>query len=589
MKKIVIFILLAISFLGCEEYLDKVEESTGMNEEDVFTDYLNFRRFEDRMYKDMHNYLSNGDYTYIAALCDEGYLGPGWETMPTAQNGDWLRSYETGQALQFYGVWNAWESIRIINISLEKLHMLKSATQQQLDELKGQAHFMRAWYYYEFLKRQGGMPYITYSFKGSDNFALPRLSFNETALKIAADCDTAASLLPERWNNQNIGRPEKGSALAVKAAALLFSASPTNNPGNDPTRWELAAQASWDLLSTLGPSETGGNGRYQLIRCTGTDSVNYKVPTPGVGYAVKTITYPSGFDSIFLYQPYNDEIIWEYYPSSWGGYMYSVFTVPSLSGYNIIQGFTPSANFVDQFETKNGMAIEDDPDFNDQNPYVIRDPRFYHSIIFNGMRWTSQTDRYMELWAGGAERLASEYQAYAGYMARKFWGKNVDQWSGAAAPFTHTIYFRLAGMLLQYAEAANEIGGPDYTLPGASLSAVEAVNMVRNRVGMPDVNAMYLGSKEDFRKRIKNERAVELFLEGKRFFDLARWGDAHKTEYRQLFADDFKYNPMAPTGYNITRASVPFATYTFQQKHYRWPIPLNDALMFEEFKQNPGW
>ena len=186
MKKVLYILIAGVVLLtGCEKYLDKIEESTGMTEEDVFTDYLNFRRFEDNMYSDMLNYLAEYDYTFIAAMCDEGYLTSDWETMPIAQSGDWLRSYNTGQALQFYGVWNAWESIRIANISIQNIGMLKGATPQQENELKGQAHFMRAWYYYEFLKRQGGMPYITKPFKGTDNFALKRLSYNETAQKIS--------------------------------------------------------------------------------------------------------------------------------------------------------------------------------------------------------------------------------------------------------------------------------------------------------------------------------------------------------------------------------------------------------------------
>ncbi len=585
MKKILLFLSFVIVLGGCEEYLDKIEDSAGMTGEDVYTDYLNFRKFEDRMYKDMHNYLSAGDYTFIAALCDEGFLGPGWETMPTAQKGDWIRSYTTGQALQFYGVWRSWESIRIANLSLENLHRLKNATEQETNELKGQAHFMRAWYYYEFLKRQGGLPYVTFSFKGSDNFALPRLSFHETALLIAADCDTAAALLPERWDIQNMGRPEKGAAMAVKASALLYSASPTNNPENDPAKWKLAAEASWNLLSTLGPE---GNGRYKLLESNGTDEVSYMIPTAD-DTTYQTVSFPSGYDSIFLYLPYHDEIIWENYPAINDGGLYSVYTVPSISNAGVIQGFTPSANFIDQYETGNGLAIGDDPSFNSQNPYVNRDPRFYHSILFNGERWTSKTDKYLELYEGGSERKATPYNAYSGYMARKFWGRNVDQWSGSRSPYNHVIYFRLADILLQYAEAANELGGPNYTLPGASMSAVDALNEVRRRVKMPEVNSRYLSSTAALRERIKNERAVELFLEGSRFFDLSRWGDAHKMEHKQLFADEFTLNPTAPTGYNINRASIPFATYTFEQKHYRWPIPLKDALMFKEFKQNPGW
>lgn len=584
MKKILIFLTILTTLSGCEEYLDKVQESSGMTDKDVYTDYLNFRKFEDRMYSYMHNYLSAGDYTYIAALCDEGYLGPGWETMPIAQNGDWLRSYTTGQALQFYLVWSGWNGIRIANLVIENIPQLVNATQQEINELKGQAFFMRAWYYYEFLQRQGGMPYITKALGGTDDFGLPRLSAYETSVMIAADCDSAMALLPERWDTENMGRPEKGSAMAVKASALLFGASPSNNPGNELARWEQAAQASWDLLSTLGQE---GNGRYKLLKSNGTDEITYRIPSDP-DTTVATITYPSGFDSIFLYQPFHDEIIWEYFGAINDGGLYSVFTVPSLNNGGIIQGFAPSANFVDLFETKNGLAIDDDPAFNDQNPYVIRDPRFYHSILFNQERWTSKSGKYMDLYDGGSERKTSDQKA-SGYLARKFWGKNVDQWSKARPPFNHVIFFRLADIYLQYAEAANEVGGPNYTLPGASLSAVEAVNIVRRRVKMPDVNSIYLTSKEEFRKRIKNERAVELFLEGKRFFDLSRWGDAHKLEHKEHYAEDFIFNPSAPTGYNINRAPVPFATYTFDQKHYKWPIPLKDALMFPEVKQNPGW
>jgi len=584
MKKITLLILITISLLGCENYLDKIPDSDGMQADEVFSNYLNFRRFEDRMYKNMHNYLSAGDYSYLAAMCDEGHMGPGWETMTIAQNGDWLRAYGAGQALQFSVIWNSWESIRIINLSLEHLYMLEDvATQEQLDELKGQAHFMRAWYYYEFLLRQGGMPYITQSLGGQDNFALPRLSVHETALMIAADCDTAASLLPENWDKENFGRPTEGAAMALKTAAYLVSASKTNNPDADQTRWELVAQAAVDLIDLA-----ESTGRYKLLTCSGTDEVTYLVPQ-ATDSIVKSISYTSGFDSIFLYQPYNDEIIWEDYPVSYDGGTYTVFTVPSLNSGGVIQGFSPTANIVDLFETSNGLAIEDDPAYSEDDPYNNRDPRFYHSILFNGERWTSKKNRYMELWEGGTERLVSEHYSYTGYLARKFWGKGVDVWSGARPPYNHTIYFRYAEILLMYAEAANELGGPDYTFPGASMSAVEAVNLVRARVKMPDVNSMYLGSKDDFRERIKNERAVELYLEGKRLFDLSRWGDAHKTEHKALYATDIVLDVSKPNGYRYTRASAPFFTLGFDQKHYKWPIPLDDALMFPEFKQNPGW
>lgn len=583
MKRILyILISLSLIFQGCEEYLDKVQESTGMDEVQVFTDYNNFRKFEDRMYKDMLNYLADYDYGMIAAVCDEGYAESKWETMGIVQSGDWIRAYSTAQALQFSTIWNAWKSIRIANICLEKLPMLEgNATQAQIDQLEGQALFMRAWYYYEFLIRQGGMPYLTEALGGSDNYALPRLTFHETALKIAEDCDAAAALLPEEWDMANLGRPTKGAAMAVKASALLFDASPTNNPSNNTEYWTAAAEAAWDLIDYAQTS-----GQYKLVPSKGTDQVTYMAPS-----GVQTITYPSGFDSIFMYTPYNEEIIWECYEAVSSGSMFSQFTVASLAEGGVVQGYSPSQNIVDMFETKNGLAIQDDPAYDGQNPYIDRDPRFYHSILFNRERWTSGTDLYLELYNGGRDRASGDLKqlSYTGYLARKFWGRNVDIWSGASAPFTHAIYFRYADILLMYAEAANEIGGPNYTLPGATMSAVQAVNKVRERVLMPGVDARYLTGKDVFRERIKTERAVELYLEGKRFFDLSRWGDAHKLKHKQIFGVDLIENGGRPTGYNVSRTALPVYTLTFEQKHYKWPIPLSDALMFKEFKQNPGW
>lgn len=577
--------MIAFLMQGCEEYLDKEPDSTGMTEEIVFTDYLNFRKFEDRMYKDMHDYVADWDYSFIAAVCDEGYGECDWETLPVVQNGDWLRGSGLAQALQFTTVWNAWESIRIANISLEKIALLQGATKDQINKLKGQAYFMRAWYYYEFLRRQGGMPYITKPLSGTDNFALTRLTFDETAQLIAVDCDSAAALLPAFWDNSNIGRPTVGAAMALKASTLIFNASPTNNTSGDMTKWEDAAKAAWSLISFA-----ESTGTYKLVACNSTDMVSYKtVQTINPNDSIKTITFPGGYDSIFNFTPTNSEIIWEFYAQSQNGNRYTTFTVPSLAIGGIIQGFSPSQNIVDLFETQNGLSINDDPTYDEQNPYVNRDTRFYHNILFNRERWSSQTDYYLSLYNGGKERLNLNHYSRTGYLARKFWVNNIDQYSKDQHPISHCIYFRYAEVLMWYAEACNELGGPNYTLAGANISAVDAVNKVRARVKMPIVNNAYLTSKETFRERIKNERGVEFYLEGKRFFDLSRWGDASKIEHKQVFGITITEDPSKPTGYVFNRNSSPVITLTFDKKHYRWPIPLEDATMFKEFVQNPGW
>lgn len=579
MKKLFFLIIAASLFVlqGCEDYLDKTPESEGLTGEDVFTNYLNFRQFNDGIYDDMHNYLAGNDQSTVMALTDIGFTKGEWETLPVLKSGNWLRGYDLGDALQFY-IWeDAWQAIRIANISIKNIPQLEgNATSTQVDHIKGQAHLMRAWWYFEILRRQGGMPYITKPLQPTDNFALPRLSYYETAKQIAADCDTAMALLPDEWNQANIGRPTVGTAMAIKATALLFAASPTNNPSGDVDRWKEAANASWAFLDYAQTT-----GRYGLLPSQNPTTLEYMTPS-----GPQTITYNTGRDSVFMYNTTNKEIIWEHYGSI-NSSPYTTFGVPSLTNRSRISGYSPSQNFVDMFETKNGLDIEDDSNYNPDNPYVNRDPRFYQTILFNRRKWAG--NRYLELWNGGRERTGEQYYSYTGYLSNKYWPSYVHNQSGASPPQTHTIYLRYAGLLLQYAEAANEIGGPNYAVPGASMTALEAVNKVRARVGMPGVDSRYLSSKEEFRKRIKNERAVELFFEQKRFFDLKRWGDAHLTKHKEVYSANIEPASSEPTGYRISRSTQPYFINTFQQRHYRFPIPPDDAILFEEFEQNPGW
>ena len=583
MKKITLFILLIVgaSFTGCEKYLNKTPESSGLSQKQVFSSYLKFRQFMDGMYADLNDYLDGNDQSLLAADCEEGFAESEWETMPVIQGGDWLRAYITAGANQFMPVWqNSWDGIRIADVCIQNIPFLKkNASTDQINQLNGQAHFMRAWFYFEILRRQGGMPYITKPLKPTDNFALPRLTYYETAKKIAADCDTAAKLLPIRWDQADYGRPTRGAAMALKATALLYAASPNNNQSNDVNKWKEAANASWAFISFA-----KSTGRYKLISSNAVDTVRYM--TPG---GVKMITYyGGGRDSIFMYNRVNDEIIWEDYQAV-NISPYATFGPADLVPHSRLTGYSPSQNIVDKFETKNGLAIQDDPNYNPENPYVNRDPRFYESILFNGEQWTSVSNRYLQLYNGGKERTGAQYYSYTGYLSNKYWPSYVSVLTSATPPPTHTIYLRYAGLLLQYAEAANEVGGPNYKVSGASMSAVDAVNKVRARVHMPPVDSRYLTSKETFRKRIRNERAVELYLEHKRFFDLKRWHLSSGQKYKAIYGAHIVKDDSKPTGYNISRSATPVITLTFSPKQYRFPIPTTDANMFKAFKQNPGW
>jgi hypothetical protein len=162
---------------------------------------------------------------------------------------------------------------------------------------------------------------------------------------------------------------------------------------------------------------------------------------------------------------------------------------------------------------------------------------------------------------------------------------------------------RLAGVLLEYAEAMNEAFGPNggksATYP---LTAVEAVNMVRARVmcppytnsypelydvqkggtPLPPVDAKYTASKELFREIIRKERAVELAFEGKRFDDARRWGVASSLKYRE------KYELQFDKDHTYFKRLL-YSTSVFEPKHWWLPFPTKQVALYPAFKQNPGW
>jgi starch-binding outer membrane protein, SusD/RagB family len=183
-----------------------------------------------------------------------------------------------------------------------------------------------------------------------------------------------------------------------------------------------------------------------------------------------------------------------------------------------------------------------------------------------------------------------------GYRIRK-WIPNGIYWQtgnrGNWDFYVNNILFRMAEIYLNYAEAANEAYGPNGNAPGVSLSALEAVNIVRNRVGMSNVNSRYTGTKESLRERIRNERAVELCYEGIRYDDLRRWKVAHLDEYTKVEFLEMRWqggpSETYPSGFSYDVVEQSGLKKTFTEKNYWWPIPSAEIEAAPSFQQTPGW
>ena len=334
------------------------------------------------------------------------------------------------------------------------------------------------------------------------------------------------------------------AAKAYKARALLYAASPLNNELGVKD-WEEAAKASWEAI------DIAKKNGYDLL-----SAEKYKDNYVGVTYTNEQLwAWSAGTKA------YND------------GTLCAIMNGVFASNKSANSGDCPTQNFVDKFETKYGEPLNTQADrdaataaghYNEQNPYANRDPRFYIDIIFNQasdiIGWTNaKAQIYYEMKNGSvvySELLDQSYLGitHTGYYSRKTWpGQSVkNKFSGR---YTDPL-IRLGELYLDYAEAANEAWGPNGSAPGATLNALDAINLIRKRIGQPDVLTKFTATKDDFRPRIKNERNIELSFEGHYYHDIRRWKDAPAAYTGPLMGVDIEKVPVSanyPTGFKYTR------------------------------------
>jgi hypothetical protein len=275
-------------------------------------------------------------------------------------------------------------------------------------------------------------------------------------------------------------------------------------------------------------------------------------------------------------------------------------------------GECPTQNVVDKFETKWGEPLETVADrlaasaaghYNDQDPYKDRDPRFAIDIIYNEapLEGTWGTAKiYYEMVSGQPKYSELLDQTYAGitktgYYQRKTWGGQSVK--NNITPLYTDPVIRLTELYLNYAEAANEAYGPVTPQSGADKSAVDAINLVRQRINMPPVLlTLYNNDKDLFRLRIKNERTVELCFEGHYYFDIRRWKDAPVTMAGPLMGMNIEklaagYDPVAfPRGYRHTRVQLPAERQSrWKDAMYYFPFGTQDNYKLKTFTPNELW
>ena len=586
MKKFqIILLILATGFISsCYDYLDKApEQEVDINV--VLSDYASFRSYTDYLYflrKDYFEWFHRG---LPCANSDEATTtNTSWmDSFKYKQGDNWQApDYKTTYELGYdkkpgnkdYGkespvLANAMQGLRVANTALEYFHVLTDATEEQKRTIKGEIHYFRAWYYMQVILRYGGMPIIDKTFGGSDNLDLPRLTYQESNAWLLEELDRAIDLLPEVWPQNELGRANKGMAYAAKNLALLYASSPLMNP-------ELSHEYNIDHCEALCANaiklfEMEQKGIYRLYSLDEYDDIWYSKTNPVS----------------------QEAIIYVNFKTREKGDMKVGAPSHRLGGFQFFD--SPTQNAVDRYETINGLPIDEDPEYDPQDPYTDRDPRLRKNIYVNGdvVARKGTTEFIFEPFIGGADnptldKVGGKRTPRGGYMMRKHWpfsanNKENDYW-GWYKPW---INYRLAQVYLDFAEAANEAYGPTGAVPGTSLTAVDAINVIRNRAQMPDVNSMYTGSKEIFRERIRNERAVELMFENQRSHDLRRWMIAIET-MKDLKRAHITKNGDGSFSYDAVLLDDIYQA-TFTERNYWYPVPKDDNFLSSAFEQNPGW
>jgi hypothetical protein len=510
-----------------------------------------------------------------------------------------------------------WAAIRKCTYFINHIDNASVKQESNRKRWKAEAHLLRAFFYSELLQWFGtGLPLERETYPLDQDYSkIEKASYYETVQFLLDDCEVALETAELPWRITTYaehGRFHKGVAEALKSRMSLFMASPLYNEGNN--YWEEAYNITKNTLASL---RQNGYDLYDRINSATSDDPNAFYPNQEAAlfneYFINLMSYtadPVDKETIFQCVVDHTQTLW-FIDGIGGQSTYKVGTCPSqelvdafetIDGEPILHLSQPYLDPVTHLQPNYNPASMYDP----QNPYANRDPRFYATVYYNGsqrrVHWPfAETAASPENYPGGIgvrSRYICTYEGEpwtgihptkgdrtrTGYYQRKFLHPFAGQGNdieGVAAKF-----YRMGELILNFAEAAAEYGRLD--------EARAAVNEVRNRVRMPELPADL--SKEELILRIRNERRVELALEGNRYFDVRRWqspdGDLEETDRWITAMFITRTSDTAPFTYSYRREPAAYERQCYSNKYLKLPIPMNEANIFSVSGvewQNPGW
>ena len=401
-----------------------------------------------------------------------------------------------------------YKNIDKINYFLANLENVTVLNEDEKKQLRGQALFWRAWDYWGKVFSLGGVPLILQPQNVSDlnSLLVARSSTSECVKQILADLDEAIASLPDKWENEDYGRIDKGCAMAFKGRMLLQYASPLFNPNNDQQRWQdayNANKAAVDFLKSVGKGLYEGNFADIWY-----DEQNKEV------IMVNQFYYP---DHALDQKNIRPEPLTRDMANQNQAILPLIMAFPKLDGTKLdldIDRLVTDIEYNKQFLT----------DF-----YTNRDSRFHATIFCPGMKYPcgNTLPNDMKFWNAWRKDGSSNITLIQDEMSRGMpYGANFFQMKGlddleslyVYQGETDWIEIRFAEVLMNMGEAANEIGKSD--------EALQVLYDIRKRAGIQSSDGKYgitATSQDEIREAYVNERFIEFAYEGKRWNDLRRW------------------------------------------------------------------
>ena len=595
MKKTLLYSLFALgisatTLTSCEDafgdFLNK-QPSNELTGEQVFGDWALTEQF----HFDTYNFLRHGAHrinnSWLDAATDLGHTSFSTGGVRTTFNiGNY---YGGGGANELTSTWeHYYRGIRKCNMLITRINDVPKPADLAEEEYNrkktyyiSEARFLRAFFYWEMFLRYGPVPIVTevldpdgdllsdYTERPSIeefvvNFIMKELSECETGLLDQATVDVK--------KDQYAGQITQPMACALYSRIALYMASPRFAAESGIT-WQDAADAAKRFIDTYGTF-------FRLMEEGNTPIERYT-------NAILNTTYTGHNSETIFFR--ND-----------GGYTtWSGISMDSPTGEGGNGGLCPTQNLVDMYDMVDGSApfaqydatgapvynglvptINAASGYTDATMWENRDPRLKATILTHGTEWgNKRPSAIIDVTVGGRDNMVGNANnTKTGYYVCKYIPEGIinDDHSGRALRLW--IFIRYAEILLNYAEALNELGDPNGLVPGL-------LDQIRHRAGITGnvADRTDLSTKEAMRNFIRKERTVEFAYEEHRWWDVRRWNVAVEALSRPIYGVNVS---KSGNGFTISRKKV--EDRVFKEHMYLYPIP--EAEVWKtNIENNPGW